>query len=294
MIESAELHGALGEVLTQDRATHVLCAPDAGAARRPGCGTPGRRASELGRATAFRCGRRRPLRCGGPGKPGSGGSRWHGKVQGKRHSGGQGNRHREGQFFLHRLGDCTETGVLTDTLGVIDTVSLRDGGATATLTPARGPGSSHEERISPLVVAVRDTLPWRALVLARGVGGEVRDGGVGGAGVDGICPAGRGARRGRHAATPRELDRSGFKPSSSDVVVVLDSGLIAPDAAAITKSVRGGGGLVLAGEGALALSFHRAGGAGRVADASALAATRWLRASRCRRARSPACAPMRC
>ena len=152
------------------------------------------------------------------------------------------------------LGDCTETGVLTDTLGVIDTVSLRDGGATATLTPARGLGFIARGAHIPLVVAARDTLPWRALVLARAgweakfVMAALEEQGWTVSARLAVAP-GVDVTQG----APRELDRSGFKLEQFDVVVVLDSGLITPDAAAITKFVRGGGGLVLAGEGALAL-----------------------------------------
>ena len=225
VIESAELHGALGEVLTQDRATHVLVRDAVtpgqrdvlAAARRAGA-----RVSWSGDSVPVWAAAAAPVR--GPGS-------------------------------LVRVAVVgAESGILADTLGVVDTVSLLDGGATATLTPARGLGFIARGAHIPLVVAARDTLPWRALVLARAgweakfVMAALEEQGWTVSARLAVAP-GVDVTQG----APRELDRSGFKLEQFDVVVVLDSGLITPDAAAITKFVRGGGGLVLAGEGALAL-----------------------------------------
>lgn len=273
VIDGADLHGELGDVLTQDRATHVRVRNAVTPAQRDvlaAARRAGARVSWSADSAPVWAAAAAPER--GPGGlvrvavVGMGKCRGRGTVEDR----GRGTVEDRGTG----TGECASSGVLADTLGVIDTVSLLDGGATATLTPARGLTFNARGAQIPLVVAPRDTLPWRALVLAR-AGWEakfvmaaleeqawtVSARLVVAPGVDVTQGAPRGLDRSaidRAPVAQSVIDRSAInRPRLTleqfDVVVVLDSALINPDAAAITAFVRGGGGVVLAGEGALAL-----------------------------------------
>lgn len=236
VIDSAALRGALGDVLSGDATMHV---------RVRGIVTPPERDAV---AAARRAGAR---------------VTWWGDSAGVWAATALPERGPGGRVRVAVVG--TGTGVLLDTLGVIDTVTPRNGGATATLLPGRTLRLVALQAVFPLGAAMRDTMPWRALVLARAgweakfvmaaleergwtvsarlavaPGAAVTQGPV--AGLDRLAPA-------RSAPA-----RSAINAELPDVIVLLDSANVGLDAAAITRFVRGGGGVVLAGDGALMLA----------------------------------------
>ena len=145
--------------------------------------------------------------------------------------------------------------VLRDELGVLDTVSLQAGGATAIITPGRALRLVAPQAEIPLAVAMRDSTPWRALVLARAgweakfVMAALEEHGWSVSARLVVAP-GAVVTQGGTAGLDRSA-RSAVPPY--DVIVLLDTVSVGPDAAAITRFVRSGGGVVLAGDGALAL-----------------------------------------
>lgn len=155
---------------------------------------------------------------------------------------------------------CGAPGVLLDTLGVVDTLTLRDGGATVTVAPGRGLKLVAPVAQIPLAVAPRDTLPWRVLVLAR-AGWEAKfamaaleeHGWMVSARLA-VSPGAEVTQGSRSPADGASLSRFSPVREPFDVVLVLDSARVGPDAAAITRFVRSGGGVVLAGEGSAMLA----------------------------------------
>lgn len=142
--------------------------------------------------------------------------------------------------------ECGGTGVLFDTLGLLDTVRLSEGGATATITPGRGLRFVGPQAEIPLMAAPPDTMPWRVLVLAR-AGWEAKF-------VMAALEEQGWVVSARLAVAPGvEVTQGALTLGAPDVIVVLDSARVGPDVAAITQFVRNGGGVVLAGDGALML-----------------------------------------
>jgi hypothetical protein len=245
VIDSAALRGALGDVLSGDGMTHV---------RVRGVVTPPER-------DAVAAARRGGARVG-----------WWGDSAGVWAATAAAERGPDGRVRVAVAG--TGTGVLVDTLGVIDTVDSRTGGAASALLPGRALRFVAPQADIALAVAARDTLPWRALVLARAgweakfvmaaleergwtvsarlavaPGAVVAQGPL--AGLPRSAPARSELLRSARARTG--LNETVINPERLDVIVLLDTASVGPDAAAIARFVRNGGGLVLAGDGALVL-----------------------------------------
>lgn len=141
-----------------------------------------------------------------------------------------------------------DSGVLADTTGALDTLRLRDGGAAVTLSPARG----LQLRARGAAIALNaapDTAPWRALVLAR-AGWEAKFV-VAALEEQGWTVSARLSLAPGTDVTQGALPA--LDPAALDVVVVLDSVRVGPETAAIVRFVRAGGGIVLAGDGAIQL-----------------------------------------
>jgi len=232
LVDSAALRGALGDVVTSVGTTHV---------HETGVVTPPERDAV---AAARRAGARVD---------------WWGGSAGVWAAAALPERGPGGRVRVSVVG--TGTGMLLDTLGVIDTVTPRHGGVTATLLPGQALRLLAPQSAIPLGTARRDTMPWRALVLAR-------------AGWEAKFVLAALEERGwtvsaRLAVAPGAVVTQGRRTELPDVIVLLDSVNVGFDAAAITRFVRGGGGVVLAGDGTLMLAA--------LAPARAGAPTRALR-----------------
>ena len=217
LIDSAALRGALGDVITSDGTTHV---------HERGVVTPPERDAV---AAARRAGAR---------------VTWWGDSAGVWAATALPERGPGGRVRVSVVG--TGTGVLFDTLGVIDTVTPRHDGATATLMPGRALRLVAPQAEIPLGAAMRDAMPWRALVLAR-AGWEAKF-------VMAALEERGWTVSARLAVAPGAVVTQGRGAELPDVIVLLDSANVGLDAASITRFVRGGGGVVLAGDGALMLA----------------------------------------